>query len=81
MRIIFNANAKKTAKEYSKLSYTKVKILPRGVNSLAATDIYPDKVSILLLKEKPLIFHLECKDIAESYKDYFEFLWEISKEV
>ncbi|MBW3011251.1 hypothetical protein KY326_03465, partial [Candidatus Woesearchaeota archaeon] len=81
MRIIFNADAKKTAKEYAKMSHTKVRILPKGTNSQAATDIYPDKVSILLLKEKPQIFHIECKEVAQSYKDYFELLWEMSEEV
>ena len=76
MRIIFNHNALKTAREYDKLAYTKARVLPKGVVVPAAFDIYPDKVSILLLKEKPLVFHIDCKDVADSYRTYFEFLWQ-----
>ena len=79
MRIIFNYNALETAKEFSKLPYTKVKVLPKNTIVPTAMDIYPDKVSILLLKEKPLVFHIDCKEVADSYKAYFEFLWEGSE--
>jgi len=78
-RIIFNYSALKTAKEYSKFSCTKIKILPKDIVVPAAMDIYPDKVSILLLKEKPIVFHIDCKEVADSYKAYFEFLWKVSK--
>jgi sugar-specific transcriptional regulator TrmB len=81
MRIIFNYNAMETAKEFSKLNFTKAKVLPKETIVPAAFDIYPDKVSILLLKEKPLVFHIDCKEVAESYKAYFEFLWNIAQKV
>ena len=76
MRIIFNHNAKETAKEYSKMPFTIAKVLPKGRIVPTAMDIYPDKVSILLSKEKPIVFHIDCKEVAESYKQYFEFLWD-----
>jgi hypothetical protein len=44
-------------------------------------DIYPEKVSVILLKEKPIVFHIDCKEVAQSYKAYFELLWDISKDV
>jgi sugar-specific transcriptional regulator TrmB len=81
MRLLFNHDAIETAKSYSNLSYTKVKILPKGVIVPTAMDIYPDKVSILLLRDKPLVFHIDCKEVSDSYKAYFEFLWDSAKEL
>jgi hypothetical protein len=81
MRIIFNYNAVETAKQYSRLNFTKVKVLPKNTIVPTAFDIYPDKVSILLLKEKPLVFHIDCKEVADSYKAYFEFLWNDAEKV
>jgi HTH-type transcriptional regulator, sugar sensing transcriptional regulator len=81
MRIIFNHNAKKTAKEYSKLPFTNVRILPKEKIIPTAMDIYPDKVSILLSKDKPIVFHIDCREVAQSYKQYFEFLWRGSSKI
>lgn len=79
LKIIFNNDAAKTAKAYNKFKHTLAKVLPKGTIAPAAMDIYPDKVSILLLKEKPIVFHIDCKEVAESYQAYFDFLWRLSK--
>jgi len=81
MKIIFNYDALDTAKEYDKMAFTKAKVLPKGTIVPAAMDIYPNNVSILLLKEKPLVFHIDCKEVSDSYKTYFEFLWKEAKSV
>ncbi len=75
MRMIFNHVARKTAKFYANLTHTEVRLLPKGTVAATPMNIYPDRVSVLILKEKPLVFQLDCKEIAESYKAYFEFLW------
>ncbi len=81
MRIIFNHDAIDTAKTYAKLPHTFVRIMLKNMVSPTAMNIYPDKMSILLQKEKPLIFHIACKEVAESYKLYFEFLWKAGSKV
>ena len=81
MRIIFNYDAYDTSKEYDKLPYTQAKILPKSAVVPTAMDIYPDKVSILISKEKPIVFHIDCKEVADSYKAYFEFLWNDAEKV
>ena len=78
-RFIFNHDAYETAKEYDKMPFNQARILPKGTVVGAVMDIYPDKTSILLLKEKPIIFHIECKEVADSYRKYFEFLWQMAK--
>lgn len=80
-RFIFNHDAYETAEEYDKMPYTEARILPKGTVVGAVMDIYPDKTSILLLKEKPVIFHIDCKEVADSYRKYFEFLWMMAKKV
>lgn len=78
MRMICNHDAMDTANAYSGFTLTQVRILPRDARTPSPMNIYPDKVSILLLKEKPAVFHIECREVAESYRTYFEFLWEMS---
>ncbi|MBW2998641.1 hypothetical protein KY321_03825 [Candidatus Woesearchaeota archaeon] len=81
MRLIFNHSGRDTAKEYAKQKYTKVKILPKGMKIPSGLNIYPDKISMLVAREKPTVFHIECLEVAESYKTYFEFVWQSCKEV
>ena len=47
--------------------------------SEATTSIFGDYVSIHLIKDKPIIIIIKNKDIAQSYKNYFELLWKIAK--
>ena len=81
MRLIFSYDAKDTAKKYAKKPYTKARVLPKKTIVPASMNIYPEKVSVLLMKEKPLVFHLDCKEVAESYKSYFEFVWISSRKI
>ncbi len=46
-----------------------------NIKSEATTSIFGDYVSIHLIKGKPIIIIIKNKDIAESYKNYFEYLW------
>jgi len=81
MKLVFNSDAIKTAKKYSKFPYTEVRIMkgkeiiPTGVN------IYPESVSILVPREKPTVFQINCKEVAESYRPYFKFVWDACKKV
>jgi len=45
-----------------------------------ATNIYADKVAIILWsKEKPLAIIIKNKEIADSYRTFFEHMWKIAK--
>jgi len=50
-----------------------------NIESEATTSISGDYVSIHLIKEKPIIILIKNKDIAQSYRNHFEFLWKSSK--
>ncbi len=64
--------------EMTKLKNLKVRYLEE-VKSPATTSIYGDKVAIHVLTDKPIVIIIKNKDIALSYKSYFEFLWKVSK--
>lgn len=46
-----------------------------NIESEATTAIFGDYTSIHLIKEKPIIILIKNKDIAQSYRNHFEFLW------
>ena len=45
----------------------------------SSTMIFGDKISINIFNEKPFVILIENKSVAESYKKYFEYLWDIAK--
>jgi hypothetical protein len=78
MRMIFNADARSTGKFYSKLPLTKVKYMPKNMKTPAAVDIYANHVGILVLKKLPIVFLITSKEVADSYRAFFEMLWKMS---
>jgi len=56
-----------------------VRILSKGYKSPVATYIYGNKVSFWIFLIIPTIIVIESKELAESYRNYFELLWKIAK--
>src|SRR3989344_7886236 len=56
--------------------YAKVRYLPQDVASQSVTNIYGNKVAIILWSEIPEAIIIDDKSTAETYKDYFEFMWD-----
>jgi sugar-specific transcriptional regulator TrmB len=56
-----------------------IKYLPEGYGSNAATNIYADKVAIIIWLERPLAILIKNAEVAKSYRKYFELLWKIAK--
>ena len=54
--------------------YAKVRFLPQDVQSQSVTNIYGDKVAIILWSEIPEAIIIDDKSTAETYKSYFEFM-------
>lgn len=56
--------------------YSKFKFIPKEYSSPATTLIYGHKVALMMWFSKPIIcIRINNKEIAESYKHHFEFLW------
>ncbi len=49
------------------------------LKSNATTTIFKDKISIHLMIQNPMIIIIKSREIAESYQNYFEVLWNAAK--
>ena len=80
LKVILDQSAKLTqGKERAKEKFSEVKYMPPGYISPAAIDIFEDYVYFFVWEEKPYVFAIKNKQIADSFKVYFEFLWKIAK--
>lgn len=64
-------------RKYSK--GTKYKYVDKDVRSNVVTNIYGDKIAILIWTEEPEAIIIKNKTAADSYRAYFEFMWEAAK--
>ncbi len=63
--------------EFTRLKNLKIKRL--NIESEASTTIFGDYVVIHMIKEKPIIILIKNKDIAKSYRNYFNWMWKMAK--
>lgn len=69
-------------REYKGHEFTKyknIKVKAMNVKSEVTTSIFGDCVSIHLVKGKPIVIIIKNKDIADSYRNYFNYMWKKSK--
>ena len=74
-RMLWNETAKRWGKEREKLPLTQLKYLPKELETPANIDIYKNVVDISVFAEKPFIFHIENKTLADAFRNYFNLLW------
>ena len=75
-RYIFNEGA-----DVIKHPLIKMRVLPKEFKTPAVTWIFGDKTSIWLLAEDHWItVVIENASLADSYREYFEFLWKVAKQ-
>jgi len=68
---------KKAEEKIRELKLTEVKVLPEGSESKGVVNIFDDKVAICLWKEKyPSAFMIEDKSIADSFRKWFDLLYD-----
>ncbi|MBI4983591.1 hypothetical protein HZC32_03020 [Candidatus Woesearchaeota archaeon] len=53
-----------------------VRFVPRTVTSNVVTNIYGDKIAIIIWSRTPEAILIENKTAAEAYRSYFNFMWE-----
>ena len=71
-----SAKEKDMAKKEFMGKYFDTKFLPKEIESPAVINIYGDRVVKVVWKNnKPLCFLLINKEIADSYRVYFNYLW------
>ena len=55
------------------------RFVDKDVRSNVVTNIYGDKVAIIVWTEEPEAIIIENAEAAESYRNYFEFMWKHAK--
>jgi len=57
------------------------KYIPNISESPAVTNIYGDKIAIIIWTDEPEAVVIENPSAAKAYKSYFDFMWKNSKEI
>lgn len=80
LKILLDESVKSTlGKDREKEKYSEVRYMPKGYINPFASDVFGDYFYIFLWEEKPYVFMIKNKGIAESFKQYFRFLWSMAK--
>jgi HTH-type transcriptional regulator, sugar sensing transcriptional regulator len=61
--------------------YTKYRKIKSDVISPVTTNIYKDKVALIIWSDKPEAVMIENKIVAATYKSYFNFMWSMAKDL
>ncbi len=82
IRILHKESARKKAMAKKELmgKFFETRFLPEELENPAVINIYGERiVNVVWKQNNPLCFLLINKDIADSYREYFEYLWRIAK--
>lgn len=76
---LLNEKYKSLYKKRKKLPHTEYRFLPKEFEMPTSTEIYNNKVAIMILtKENPMAIQIESKEAAASFRKYFYALWKSS---
>ena len=78
VRMIFDESAKKN-KELRKIPLSKIKFVKKGDVGNMSVYIYGDNTSIVVWSENPTAILIREKAIADGFRSYFNFIWNITK--
>lgn len=62
-----------------KIPLSEIRYLPQKYANPLAINIYGNKVAIILWKKEPLAIVIKEKEIADSYRQYFELMWKVAR--
>lgn len=62
-----------------KIPLSEIRYLPQKYANPLAINIYGDKVAIIFWKKSPIAIVIKEKEIADSYRQYFELTWKIAR--
>jgi sugar-specific transcriptional regulator TrmB len=77
--LLWNSDFKNTVIGNNKRS--KHRVLPRELDQVTETIMYDGKVAIMVYSAEPIVFLIENKEVFNTFRKHFEFLWNQSKEI
>ncbi len=75
MKILYNENARTYGELRTQWKLTEVKYMSENIITPSWIEIFNDNVLICVLAASPLTFMIQNKDVADSFRSYFELLW------
>ena len=79
MKHIYDEDATKRISQLNRMNYTYARYLQKMKNSPVSTNICGEEIVFILWSETPYIIKIKNREIANSYKNYFNLLWGISR--
>jgi len=79
MKIIYNQDAKDLIKIRKQQPLTEVRVMPKEYLTPASIEIINNKTLIVIYQPELIVFLIESKETADSFKQYFKMLWKIAK--
>ena len=73
-KLIFNPSLKEYGKALNS-KFTAIRYFNQSFEPLTETHIQDNRVAIIVWTEEPFLFLIESKNVAESYKRFFEDMW------
>jgi len=62
-----------------KIPLAEIRYLPQKYANPLAINIYKDKVAIILWRKSPIAIVIKEKEVADSYRKYFELMWGVAR--
>ncbi|MBT5022357.1 hypothetical protein HOK51_02665 [Candidatus Woesearchaeota archaeon] len=81
LQILFSTELKKRASEFNNLPFSSARVLPPEFSSNSSTNIYGNKISIILWGSQPFGILINSKEISDSKRKHFKLLWSMAKRV
>lgn len=78
-KLLFNENNRRFGKLKKKYKPVQIRFMPKKVITPSWISTYKDMVLIGVAEDTPMAFFIKNKAVAESYRQYFYFMWEQGK--
>ena len=78
-KLLFNENNKTFGKLKSKYKPVQIRFMPKRIITPSWVSTYKDMVLVGVAEDTPMAFFIKNKAVAESYRQYFYFMWEQSE--
>ena len=78
-KLLFNENNRRFGNLKNKYKPVQIRFMPKKIITPSWVSAYKDIVLIGVAEETPMAFFIKNKAVAESYRQYFYFMWEQSK--
>lgn len=78
-KMILDNKSNKFYEQRNVENLSEIRFMKNGFKSPASIDIFQDQIYILIWGEIPYAIRIKNENVAEGFKTYFNFLWDMAK--